>query len=165
MTAESPGSLDVPALLLKLGVLPRRITADSRRVEPGVAFAAYPGARADGRLFVADAVARGAAAVLWETRSMQWEGKWTVPNLGVDGLQARLGYIADFIYGSPSQRLWMIGVTGTNGKTSCAQWIARGARRVRPPRRNTRDARQRSRRRVWRPRRTRRPTPRSCRKC
>ena len=124
MTAAAPGSLDVPALLLKLGVLPRRITADSRRVEPGVAFAAYPGARADGRLFVPDAVARGAAAVLWETRSMQWEGKWTVPNLGVDGLQARLGYIADFIYGSPSQRLWMIAVTGTNGKTSCAQWIA-----------------------------------------
>ena len=54
---------------------------------------------------------------------MQWDGKWIVPNLGVDSLQARLGYIADFIYGSPSQRLWMVGVTGTNGKTSCAQWI------------------------------------------
>ena len=93
-------------------------------MEPGVAFAAYPGGHVDGREFVPDAIARGAAAVLWETRSFQWDGRWGVPNLGVDGLQARLGAIADFIYGSPSQQMWMVGVTGTNGKTSCAQWIA-----------------------------------------
>ncbi|MCC6196203.1 MAG: UDP-N-acetylmuramoyl-L-alanyl-D-glutamate--2,6-diaminopimelate ligase [Burkholderiales bacterium] len=116
--------LDVAALLAKLGVNPRRITSDSRRVEPGVAFAAYPGHRADGRKFVPDAIARGAAAVLWDTQSFQWDPSWRVPHLGVDHLQARLGPIADFIYGSPSQALWMAGVTGTNGKTSCAQWIA-----------------------------------------
>ena len=116
--------LDVPALLMRLGVFPRRITADSRRVEPGVAFAAYPGTVTDGRKFVPDAIARGASAVLWETRAFQWDARWTTPNLGLEGLQMRLGHIADFIYGSPSQRLWMTGVTGTNGKTSCAQWIA-----------------------------------------
>ena len=71
-----------------------------------------------------DAIARGASAVLWEMQSFHWDGRWSVPNLGVDGLQARLGVIADFIYGSPSQQMWMAGVTGTNGKTSCAQWIA-----------------------------------------
>ena len=124
MTSASLASLDVPALLAKLGVAPRRITADSRRVEPGVAFAAYPGAHSDGRGFVADAIARGASAVLWETRSFRWDARWSVPNLGVDGLQARLGAIADFIYGSPSHQMWMAGVTGTNGKTSSAQWIA-----------------------------------------
>jgi UDP-N-acetylmuramyl-tripeptide synthetase len=42
----------------------------------------------------------------------------------VAGLQERLGAIADFVYGRPSQRLWVAGVTGTNGKTSCAHWIA-----------------------------------------
>jgi UDP-N-acetylmuramyl-tripeptide synthetase len=105
-------------------VQPRRITADSRRVEPGVAFAAYPGLTADGRQFVPDAIARGASAVLWETRGFQWDARWATPNVGIDGLRTRLGYIADFIYGSPSQRMWMAGVTGTNGKTSCAQWIA-----------------------------------------
>jgi UDP-N-acetylmuramoyl-L-alanyl-D-glutamate--2,6-diaminopimelate ligase len=115
---------DVPALLARLGVRPRRITSDSRRVEPGVAFAAYPGHAADGRAFVPDAIARGACAVLWDTRSFQWDTSWDAPNAGVDRLQARLGYIADVIYGSPSRRLWMTGVTGTNGKTSCAQWIA-----------------------------------------
>jgi|KBSSwiStaDraftv2_1062776.scaffolds.fasta_scaffold05279_6 UDP-N-acetylmuramyl-tripeptide synthetase len=124
MIAATPGALDVPALLAKLGVAPRRITADSRRVEPGVAFAAYPGAHVDGRGFVADAIARGASAVLWDTRSFHWDAKWKAPNSGIDDLQARLGSIADFIYGSPSQQMWMAGVTGTNGKTSCAQWIA-----------------------------------------
>ena len=116
--------LDVAALLARLGAYPRRITSDSRRVEAGVAFAAYPGNVADGRQFVPDAIARGAAAVLWETRNFQWDPKWPGPHLGVEGLQARLGYIADFIYGSPSKKMWMTGVTGTNGKTSCAQWIA-----------------------------------------
>jgi UDP-N-acetylmuramyl-tripeptide synthetase len=124
MSAASLGTLDVPALLAKLGVSPRRITADSRRVEAGVAFAAYPGRHFDGRAFVADAIARGASAVLWELRSFQWDARWNVPNTGVDDLQAQLGVIADFIYGSPSDEMWMTGVTGTNGKTSCAQWIA-----------------------------------------
>ena len=114
---------DVPALLAKLHVSPRRITADSRRVEPGVAFAAYPGTHADGRKFVPEAIARGATAVLWESAGFAWDRGWQVPHLPVEGLQQRLGAIADFIYGSPSRDLWMIGVTGTNGKTSCAHWI------------------------------------------
>jgi UDP-N-acetylmuramyl-tripeptide synthetase len=116
--------LDVPALLARLGVYPRRITSDSRRVEPGVAFAAYPGHAADGRKFVPDAIARGACAVLWDTHAFQWDASWHAPHLGIERLQARLGDIAAFIYGNPSRELWMTGVTGTNGKTSCAQWIA-----------------------------------------
>jgi UDP-N-acetylmuramyl-tripeptide synthetase len=117
-------TIDVAALLAKLGARPRRITSDSRRVEAGVAFAAYPGTRADGRAFVPDAIRRGACAVLWEPQGFAWNPLWQAPNFGVEHLQSRLGAIADFIYGSPSQRLWMTGVTGTNGKTSCAHWIA-----------------------------------------
>jgi UDP-N-acetylmuramoyl-L-alanyl-D-glutamate--2,6-diaminopimelate ligase len=123
-TAVPFAALDVPGLLARLGVTPHRITADSRRVEPGVAFAAYPGHAVDGRRFVPDALARGACAVLWEARGFQWDASWQAPNLGLESLQQRLGSIADFIYGSPSHHLWMTGVTGTNGKTSCAQWIA-----------------------------------------
>ena len=122
--ARAGTPFDVAALLAKLGARPRRLTSDSRRIEPGVAFAAYPGTHADGRAFVPDAIARGAAAVLWEPRGFAWDPHWQAPNLGVEGLQARVGPIADFIYGSPSQQLWMAGVTGTNGKTSCAHWIA-----------------------------------------
>ncbi len=120
---DVPPVSDVPALLAKLRAFPRRITADSRRIEPGVAFAAYPGTHSDGRKFVPDAIARGASAVLWESTGFAWDRGWQVPHLPVEGLQMRLGQIADFIYGSPSQALWMVGVTGTNGKTSCAHWI------------------------------------------
>ncbi len=123
MATLAPPAADVPTLLAKLRAFPRRITADSRCVEPGVAFAAYPGAHVDGRKFVPDAIARGAAAVLWESAGFAWDRGWQVPHLPVEGLQKRLGSIADFIYGSPSQQLWMVGVTGTNGKTSCAHWI------------------------------------------
>jgi UDP-N-acetylmuramyl-tripeptide synthetase len=124
MTAASIAHFDVPALFAKLGVFPRRLTADSRRVEPGVAFAAYPGRSADGRRFIPEAIACGAAAILWEAQGFAWDPAWTAPNIAVEGLQARLGQIADFVHGSPSKQLWMVGVTGTNGKTSCAQWIA-----------------------------------------
>jgi UDP-N-acetylmuramoyl-L-alanyl-D-glutamate--2,6-diaminopimelate ligase len=124
MATPALPAADVPALLAKLRAFPRRITADSRRVEAGVAFAAYPGTHADGRKFVPDAIARGATAVLWESSGFAWDRSWQVPHLPVEGLQQRLGAIADFIYGSPSEGLWMIGVTGTNGKTSCAHWVA-----------------------------------------
>ena len=69
-------------------------------------------------------IARGAGAVLWESQGFRWDAGWTVPNAGVERLAAKLGYIADAIYGHPSRSLWMVGVTGTNGKTTTSQWIA-----------------------------------------
>ncbi len=122
--ADTQDILDVPALLARLAAFPRRITADSRRVEPGVAFAAYPGLHFDGRAYIPDALTRGASAVLWDSSNFRWRDEWTAPNVGVDRLQHRLGSIADFIYGNPSRSLWMTAVTGTNGKTSSAHWIA-----------------------------------------
>ena len=116
--------VDVPALLSRLNARPRRITADSRQVEPGDAFAAFPGVQADGRQFIADAIARGAGSVLWEAAGFPWNSEWTIANQPVPNLQMKLGVIADFIYGSPTQAMWVIGVTGTNGKTSCSHWIA-----------------------------------------
>ncbi len=124
MATLAPHPIDVPALLARLGARPRRITADSRQVRSGDAFAAFPGMKDDGRRFIADALARGAGAVLWEAQGFQWNPEWQAANHPVDNLQAKLGAIADFIYGSPSQALWVVGVTGTNGKTSCSQWIA-----------------------------------------
>jgi len=120
----TPPAVDVAALLARLAARPRRITADSRRVEPGVAFAAYPGALQDGRAYIPDALARGAAGVLWEPQDFAWQAAWQAPHVAVPGLRGAVGAVADFLYGSPSQDLWMVGVTGTNGKTSCAHWIA-----------------------------------------
>ena len=116
--------LDVAALLTRLGAKPRRITADSRQVQPGDAFAAFPGTHADGRNFIPDALAHGAGAVLWEPQGFSWNRDWNVAHLPVENLRERLGVIADFIFGSPSQALWVAGVTGTNGKTTCTHWIA-----------------------------------------
>jgi UDP-N-acetylmuramoyl-L-alanyl-D-glutamate--2,6-diaminopimelate ligase len=101
-----------------------RLSSDSRRCAPGVAFFAYPGEAADGRAHIDDALQRGAAAVVWEERSFSWRAEWKVPNAAVRGLKQRAGFLASEFYGRPSESLWMCGVTGTNGKTSCSQWIA-----------------------------------------
>ena len=106
----------------QLGI--ERLATDSRRVERGATFVAYPGETQDGRRFIAQAIASGAASVLWEKRGFQWNPAWRVPNLGIPHLRARAGVIASHVYQNPSARLWMIGVTGTNGKTTCSQWIA-----------------------------------------
>ena len=117
-------AFDTAGLFARLGGAPRRLTSDSRDVRAGDAFAAWPGSRVDGRAFIPDAIARGAGAVLWEARNFRWNGEWRVANAGVDRLAARLGFIADEVYGRPSRELWMVGVTGTNGKTTTSQWIA-----------------------------------------
>lgn len=102
------------------------IVSDSRRVVPGAAFFAYPGEAADGRRHIPDALARGAAAVVWESEGFDWDPSWQVPQTGVRGLKQQAGTLANEFYGRPSESLWMCGVTGTNGKTSCTQWIAAG---------------------------------------
>lgn len=111
-------------LLAALGVHPRSLTADSRRVEAGSLFLAYPGEAEDGRHYIANAIDRGAVAVLWECDGYHWNPQWQLPNLPVSGLRQQAGYIADAFYQHPSRALWMIGVTGTNGKTSCSHWLA-----------------------------------------
>jgi len=117
---------DVAALLARLGNPVTRVTSDSRAVRAGDAFAAYPGTQRDGRAFIGDAIARGAGAVLWDPQGFNWNHAWQVPQLPLESLKQRLGVIADYVYGHPSRELWMVGITGTNGKTSCAHWIAAG---------------------------------------
>ena len=115
---------DVAALLSRLAVMPRRITADSRLVRAGDAFAAFPGRETDGRAFIPDAIARGAGAVLWDALAFHWDAAWRVSNIAIEDLKSKLGVIADHVYGHPSRDLYVAGVTGTNGKTSCSHWIA-----------------------------------------
>jgi UDP-N-acetylmuramoyl-L-alanyl-D-glutamate--2,6-diaminopimelate ligase len=118
----------VESILRRLAALGVRVTGlatDSRTLARGEVFLAYPGARSDGRRYIGDALARGAAGVLWERADFAWDGRWAVPNVPVDGLRALAGPLAHEVYGRPTDKLWIIGVTGTNGKTSCTQWIAR----------------------------------------
>jgi len=101
-----------------------RLTSDSRRAGSGAAFFAWPGASGDGRRHIPDAIGRGCDAVLWEREGFDWNAEWRVPNAGVKGLKSRAGFIADVFFGKPSASLWVCGITGTNGKTSCAHWVA-----------------------------------------
>ena len=102
----------------------RRLVNDSRQVRPGDTFVAYPGETRDGRAYIAQAIANGAAHVLWEARGFRWQHAWRIPNVGIPDLRRHAGEVASRIHRHPSGRLWMIGVTGTNGKTTCTQWIA-----------------------------------------
>ncbi len=112
--------------LTALPVRVDEVTANSREAKRGVAFLAYPGTARDGRDFIGDAVLRGASAVLFETRDFAWNTDWKVPHLGIPDLKAHASQIAGHVYGHPAEALWMTGVTGTNGKTSVSQWIAKG---------------------------------------
>ncbi|WP_150681161.1 UDP-N-acetylmuramoyl-L-alanyl-D-glutamate--2,6-diaminopimelate ligase [Pandoraea pneumonica] len=102
--------------------------ADSRRVGPGDVFVAYAVKGADSRGFIADAVERGAAAVLWQSDDFTWPSGMAnlgnVPNFGVSRLDWLAGPLASLWYSEPSVGMTMLGVTGTNGKTSCSQWLA-----------------------------------------
>ncbi|MDN5935989.1 MAG: UDP-N-acetylmuramoyl-L-alanyl-D-glutamate--2,6-diaminopimelate ligase, partial [Nitrosospira sp.] len=122
--AETPGAYFDLRALDDLGVRITSLVTDSRTVKSGDTFLACPGERFDARELIPQAIAAGANAILWERRGFVWNPAWQAPNLPIDGLQARAGIIADSVYGQPSRKLWLIGITGTNGKTSCSHWIA-----------------------------------------
>ena len=101
------------------------ITADSRAAGPGSLFLAWPGARTDGRTFVSDAIARGATAVAYEPEGVKRGDfeRLAVPAVAVRNLAWQAGALADRFYGSPSRPMFVVGITGTNGKTTCT-WLA-----------------------------------------
>ena len=108
-----------------------RLASDSRQIVAGDTFVAYPGETRDGRDFIPQAIAGGAASVLWEKRGFRWNEAWPVKNAAIADLRSRAGIIASEVYSKPSSRLWMVGVTGTNGKTSCSHWVAQALTRMR----------------------------------
>ena len=98
----------------------RGLAYDSRKVEPGVVFFAVPGEKADGHEFIAEAVRRGAAAIVFSR-----EGDWPKARAWVQVRNVRraLGLWAAHFHGRPSQNLRLVGVTGTNGKTTLTYLI------------------------------------------
>lgn len=102
----------------------KNITSDSRNVKSGSLFLAYPGDKADGRHYIAEAITNGASAVIWDSENFEWNAKWDIENKPIKQLRLQAGNIASQFYNNPSEKLWMIGVTGTNGKTSISQWLS-----------------------------------------
>ncbi len=107
------------------------ICDDSRRVERGDLFLAYQGATYHGLEFVRDALQAGVAAIAWDEstgdKSLLLRGAAVdVPIIAVPSLAARIGDIANRWFASPSRSLDVVGVTGTNGKSTVA-WLTAGA--------------------------------------
>jgi UDP-N-acetylmuramoyl-L-alanyl-D-glutamate--2,6-diaminopimelate ligase len=96
------------------------ITEDSRTVVPGSLFIARVGTKSDGRRFVGDAVAAGAVAVLTDDPTPGLADACRVPLLAAEDLPRTLASMAERFYGEPTGKLELIGITGTNGKTTTA---------------------------------------------
>ncbi|MFC6841396.1 UDP-N-acetylmuramoyl-L-alanyl-D-glutamate--2,6-diaminopimelate ligase [Xanthomonas theicola] len=112
----------LPDLALAGEVAVSGLAMDSRQVRPGDAFVAIAGFGAHGLGFAAQARANGAAAVLFEPPAPA-DLPAPADAIAVPGLRARLGAMADRFHGHPSQAMTMVGVTGTNGKTSTVQLL------------------------------------------
>ena len=106
------------------------LQVDSRRIGTGDGFIAWPGAKADGRRYVQDALSRGAVACLVEREGVESFNLESDAIAGLHGLKAQTGPIAAAWYGEPSERLDLLAVTGTNGKTSTAWWLAQALSRL-----------------------------------
>ena len=153
MSAPEPG-VSLTWLFDGIAALPANdvevldLTLDSREVRAGSLFFALNGGRSHGLEFAADAAARGASVVLWEPEGAPNEilsgggpgsgapGR-AAPALAasvfaapVAGLRALLGRIADRFFGQPSSHLRIVGITGTNGKTTCAYLLAQCLERL-----------------------------------
>ncbi len=109
------------------------LSADSRRIAAGDVFFAYPGDAADGRLFMDDAIERGASAIVHESAQSTIDTSVTIPALAVADLKQCAGAIANAWYQQPDSDMAVLAVTGTNGKTSCSQWLAAAWSRLANP--------------------------------
>ena len=105
------------------GILVQDLAIDSRLVQQGSLFMAYPGECVDGRSYIAAAVDSGAVAILYEASNYGLAGDeisgLSIPVFAVNGLRNTVGAIANEFFQQPSSDLQVFGVTGTNGKTTC----------------------------------------------
>jgi UDP-N-acetylmuramoyl-L-alanyl-D-glutamate--2,6-diaminopimelate ligase len=132
MPLSSPG-LSLADLVVELALVKARLASgslvsvtdvrhDSRRVEPGDLFVARPGGKLDGARFVNDAVARGALAVLAAEQTPL--PQLSVPVIRVSDVRLGLALAAEAVHGHPTRKLGVVGITGTNGKTTTSFLVA-----------------------------------------
>jgi UDP-N-acetylmuramoyl-L-alanyl-D-glutamate--2,6-diaminopimelate ligase len=119
---QLPCAADAATWLRQRGA--RSLASDSRRVRPGDAFIAWPGHVHDARRFVPAALAGGALACLVAAEGVAAFGFADERVAALRGLKAAAGAVASDFLGAPSRRLDVLAVTGTNGKTSTAWWLA-----------------------------------------
>ena len=107
-----------------------QLALDSRRVQRGDVFVACRGESGDGRSYITQAIEAGAAAVLFDdVDGFRWKDDWAVPHQAVAALAEQAGRIAHDWYAQPDAAMFSVAVTGTNGKTSCTQWLGQALSR------------------------------------
>ncbi len=122
----------VPGCAAHADIAVSGLCADSRAVMPGDVFIALLGDRYDGLAHIAQAASRGAVAILVDA-GRDFPSEAPLPLISVEGLAANLGAITAHFYGHPSRNLDVIGVTGTNGKTTCTQLLAQALSHAKRP--------------------------------
>ncbi|MCH8620213.1 UDP-N-acetylmuramoyl-L-alanyl-D-glutamate--2,6-diaminopimelate ligase [Undibacterium sp. TS12] len=102
-----------------------QLRSDSRSIQTGDVFFALRTSNTDGRAHIAHAIVNGAVAVVYEADHFVWDEALRTPHLAVADLQEVAGHVAHAWYGQAEQAWFNVAITGTNGKTSCSQWIAK----------------------------------------
>ncbi len=129
---EPPVPTDVPRAGAEPGQTAERavtgVSLDSRTLLPGDLYAALPGAHAHGAEFAAVVAAAGAAAILTDPTGRERAQASGLPTLIVDDPRSRVGQVAAWVYGRPADHLLLVGVTGTNGKTTVSYLVEAGLR-------------------------------------
>lgn len=97
---------------------------DTRLLQPGSLFLALKGHATDGRMFMQQAEQKGAAAILFDNSDGFVPPELSIPCIPVPALAEKVSELAGLFYDSPAQKLDLVGVTGTNGKSTCTQLIA-----------------------------------------
>ncbi|MEX2489739.1 MAG: UDP-N-acetylmuramoyl-L-alanyl-D-glutamate--2,6-diaminopimelate ligase [Pseudomonadales bacterium] len=115
----------LPEVNLSTDVEINGLALDSRQINSGDLFFALSGSRHDGREFIQEAVERNAAAVVYESDANDGqEIDVPIPCIGLANASSKVGEIASRYFGNPSHQMFVIAVTGTNGKTSCSHFIS-----------------------------------------
>lgn len=121
--AALPGEV-IPGTLVGAGdELVTGVTLDSSKVHAGYVFAALPGRNVHGSMFVSSALESGAVAVVTDSRGVELMGAIDVPTLVVDNPRAVVARLSATLWGHPADSMTMIGVTGTNGKTTVTHLV------------------------------------------
>lgn len=119
--------VDDPTQIQDLSVEVKGLCLDTQKIIPGDLFFAFKGQTQDGRTYLEKAIQKGACALVVERENLQNFPSYltsTIPVIAIEGLHEKISEIAGRYYGDPSHDLTVIGITGTNGKTTCAHLLA-----------------------------------------
>jgi len=100
------------------------LSLNSKQISKNTVFIAYPGNKNDGREFIQEAIENGAAGIIFESKNFKKNLNLSIPNISISDLKNKLAAISSQFYEYPSKKISIIGITGTNGKTTSAYWLS-----------------------------------------